>query len=354
MKRVGTIVVAVVLALTSVAAEAQPKGGEVQPDHLPLGTIYTGALVEGSFMVFEAGTNPDIPFSVIVPRFAKLRHKSTHHQEYGKGKDFICGAIEFTVDTSAAGDLSGEFGVTLGNAVVKIPISAVVKPVHKGLTKLLITETPFEKYSTGDGKHFKAWTDLVNDASLDVSYLQVTRGKLVLRDLDLSQFDCILLGGTGLIELQDSDIKRAREYAEGGGRVVVAANRFFVGTVEKANSVLDGYGIQIWDQESRDAQKSVTVQQSDLSPRLVKSGVKSASFSRVSPVTITDDKLGQLLVKAGRGGRPGDGFVGSAKAGKGEVVALGQSLWWNWIAKGQEAGADNAQLLRCLLVPQKD
>jgi hypothetical protein len=33
-----------------------------------------------------------------------------------------------------------------------------------------------------------------------------------------------------------------------------------------------------------------------------------------------------------------------AQAGEGEVVALGESLWWNWVGK-----ADNALLLRNLL-----
>jgi hypothetical protein len=46
--------------------------------------------------------------------------------------------------------------------------------------------------------------------------------------------------------------------------------------------------------------------------------------------------------------------VASAKAGKGEVVALGESLWWHWVTDKQAAGADNARLLRSLLVPPKE
>jgi hypothetical protein len=52
-------------------------------------------------------------------------------------------------------------------------------------------------------------------------------------------------------------------------------------------------------------------------------------------------------------GQPEDGFVASAKAGKGKVIALGQSLWWHWISEQQDAGTDNAKLLRLLLVAGK-
>jgi hypothetical protein len=354
MASVRIAIAVMVLALSGVSAMAQPKANEVQPDRLPLGTVYTGAIVEGSFLVFEAGTNADIPLAVTAPKFVTVRHKATHYQEFGPGNDFICGTVEFALDTSAAGDLSGEFSVTLGKAAAKVPISATVKPTKKGLTRLLIAETPFERYSTGQGEDFRAWTDLVKDASLDVNYLLVTRGKPVLRDLDLGMFDCVLLASTGLFDLQPADIKRVREFAEAGGRVVVSANAFFRGTVEKANAVLDGYGMQMQDEEAQGDLNDVTLEKGDFDPNLVKAGVKSAHFFRASPVAVTDDKAVRVLVKAIGVGKPGDGFVTLAKAGKGEVVALGESLWWNWIGERQAAGTDNARLLRWLLVPLKE
>jgi hypothetical protein len=353
MSRVRIAIAVLVLASPGVSAEAQPKANDVQPDHLPLGTVYTGAIVQGSFLVFEMGKNPDLPFSVTAPKFITVRHKAARHQEYGAGNDFICGSVEFTLDTSVAGELSGEFRVILGNAAVKVPISATVKPVKAGLPRLLIVETPFERYSTRHGEHFKAWTDLVKEASLDVNYLLTIPGKPVLGDLDLGKFDAVLLASTGLTELQAADVKRAREFAEAGGRVVVAANAFFRGTVEKANAVLDKYGIQIRDEEAHPGRNAVTVEKDDLDPSLVTAGVRSARFFRASPVAMTDARAGCVLVKAVGVGRPGDGFVAAAKAGKGEVIALGQSLWWNWITDEQAAGADNARLLRRLLVLRK-
>ncbi len=171
-----------VLALSAVPAVAQPKAGSAQPDRIPFGTVYTGATVEGSFQVYEAGDDADIPLTVNAPKFVKVRYTAKRSQQFGPGNNFIVGSVEFALDTSATSDLSGEFSVTLGAAAAKVPVSATVRPAKKGLTRLLVVETPFSRYSTGHGADFKAWTDLVADASLDVNYLLVTRGRPVLRD----------------------------------------------------------------------------------------------------------------------------------------------------------------------------
>src|SRR5437773_1815597 len=102
------------LALTALPASAQPKGGEVQPDRIDFGTVFTGTTVEASFLVFEAGTDPKIKFEVTAPKFLKVLSKSTHAQQFGPGNNFIGGSVEFILDTSAAAELSGEVTVTLG------------------------------------------------------------------------------------------------------------------------------------------------------------------------------------------------------------------------------------------------
>jgi hypothetical protein len=66
-------------------------------------------------------------------------------------------------------------------------------------------------------------------------------------------------------------------------------------------------------------------------------------------VAVTDGKVGRVLAKAAGVGQAGDGFVAVGKAGKGMVIAIGESLWWNWIGGSQ--AADNAKLLRWLLFP---
>jgi hypothetical protein len=345
---------ALLLTLSAGQALAQPKTGQAQPDRLDFGTVYLGSTVEASFLVYEAGTDASIKLEVTAPKFVKVLKKETEARMYGPGNNFVSGSVFLAIDTAAAGDLKGEIRVKLGGTTAKVPISAAVKPRRKGLVRLLVPESPWDRHSTKDGGMFRAWTDLVKGAPLDASYLLAENGKPVLRDLDLGKYDCVLLSGGALVFLTAKDVKRLRAFAEAGGKVVVAANAFMVGSVPKANEVVTPYGLQMGDEETRDrTKKDVTPKWPDLDGVLVENGVKSARFFRASPVAVTDWKAGRVLVKASGVGRPGDGFVAVAKAGKGQVVALGEALWWSWISGRRTEGADNAKLLRWLLVGRK-
>src|SRR5262249_12801429 len=200
------------------------------------------------------------------------------------------------------------------------------------------------------------WTDLVADAGWDVSYLAVTQGRPLFRDLDLSKFDVILLDAGGLVtEGNAEDLKRARAFAEGGGRLVLTANRFFSGSVDAANKVLDGYGLKMLNEEAPIGPQrfipAVVLDKKSFAPEVVKAGIKSARFHRFSPIVVSADKPARVLVKAVDVGGPKDGYVAVAKAGKGEVVALGASLWWLWGSESGARGTDNARLPRRLLTP---
>jgi hypothetical protein len=340
-------IVLLVLVVCAGGASAQPKSGQVQPDRIALGTVHTGATVEASFMVHERGDDKKIKFEVTPPKLVRVISKSIDKQEYGPGNDFVRGNVVFAIDTSAAGEVNGDVLVTLGQQSVKLPISAKVKPRRVGLFRLLVVKTPFDRFSTTDGHMFDAWTELVKGAAWDVSYLEITPGKPVLRDLDLSAFDCILLGPDGLFHLSPADLKRVREFAEAGGRVVVSANYFFRGTVKPANSVLAGYGLEMQDAESGFATGSISLGKGDFDPELVKAGITAAHFFRASPIVV--GKNGRVLAKAVGVGSPADGFVAMAPAGKGEVVAIGESLWCFWISQTRDPSGGNASLLRWLL-----
>jgi hypothetical protein len=82
---------------------------------------------------------------------------------------------------------------------------------------------------------------------------------------------------------------------------------------------------------------------------VVKAGVEAAHFFRASPVALAAGKGGRVLAKAVGVGNPEDGFVVMARAGKGEVIALGESLWCFWISPPQDPSGGNARLLRWLL-----
>jgi hypothetical protein len=338
-----------VLLLGGGGARGQPMSGQVQPDRIAFGNVHTGATVEASFVVFERGDDKRIKFEVTAPRGVRVIGKSIDTQEYGPGNKFVRGSVEIAIDTSAPGEVNGDVAIHFGQQTVKEPVSATVKPRRAGLLRLLVVETPFARYSTQDGRMFDAWSGLVKAAAWDVSYLVTTPGKAALRDLDLAPFDTILLGDSGLYYLTPADVKRVRAFAEGGGRVVVTANAFFRGTTEKANAVLAGYGIEVQDTESRTGQAKVSLGKDDLDPQLVKAGVATAHFFRASPVALTGGKGGRVLAKAVGVGNPEDGFAAMARAGKGEVIALGESLWWLWITPDRDPSGGNARLLRWLL-----
>jgi len=349
-----TTALVVVSSLFACPVSAQATRGEPQPDSLHIGTVYVGAIAEASLLVFEEGDYPGIPFDVTVPKFVKLRNKSAEIREHGgEQKHFVYGSLELAIDTSLPGQFSGDVTVTLGQVAARVPVSVTVQARRPGLRRILIAETPFAKWSTGNGKVFEAWTELVEDSPLDVNYLLVNRVKPVLRDLNLEDFDCVFLAPGALVFATAEDVKRTREYAEKGGRVIVAANAFAIDSVKQANGVLAGYGLEMRNEEGHGptGSSNVILDNEHVDAQLMQAGLKSLHFFRASPTAVTDQKKARVLVKAVGAGRPGDGFVVSAKAGKGEVIALGQSLWWNWISKQQAQGADNAKLLRWLLAP---
>jgi hypothetical protein len=343
--------VLLLILVINLPAFAQPKA-EVQPDQIAVGTVYSGGIVEASFMVMEPGKDPKIEFTVSAPKFVKVLHKTTHHQEFGARGDFICGSVYISIDTSATGEFKDDVVVTLGQSTVKVPVSATVKARRPELTRVLVANTPFTRYSTKDSSVFKEWTDLVKSAPMDVSYLAVESDKAVLRDLDLDKFDTILLGCEGICGLTPEDIKKARAFAESGGRVIVAANHFFHDTITPANKVLDGYGLQMRNEEANGKDNDVILEKEELRPEMVKAGIKSLHFFRASPIGTTDAG-GRVVVKAVGVGQESDGFVAIGRAGVGEVAAIGESLWWNWISAKNAGDTDNAKLLRWLIVPRK-
>jgi hypothetical protein len=332
--------------------------GRHGPDRLPLGTVSVGATVEASFLVYEKTDDPKkLSLTVEAPPFVTVLEKSVIDRDIFDGDDWVKGAgglVLIRIDTGKAGNFQGEVQVKLGTVTARVPVSVVVTPPEPAAVKMLVVESPFVAFATSDASVFKDWTDLVAEAKWDVSYLTVAQGKLVFRDLDLSRFDVVLLSPGGLLEGSADDVKRVRAFVEGGGRLVVAANRFYVGSVEAANKVVEGYGLKMLDAEAPNEHIEAILDRKAFGPEIIKAGIGSARFYRASSVAVTDAKRARILVKAAGVGGPEDGFVATAKAGKGEVVVLGQSLWWNWMSAEQARGTDNARLLRLLLTPSAE
>jgi hypothetical protein len=345
----------VVACALAASASAAPVAGQVQPDSLPFGTLHTDGVAEANFMIFAPPDDPNPKIKVDAPKFVKVLTTGTHAQTFGKNGAFTCVSVEVVIDTAKAGEFKGEIAVTVGDAVTKVPVSATVKAHKAGTPRLLVAGTPFERCSIDDGKTYKAWTDVVDTAGLDVSYLLLRAKKDALRDLDLSKFDGVLMTAGALVFQTDEDVKRVRAFAEKGGRVLVTADAFFVGSVKGANAVLKDSGLEILNEEPPGMAQPLTLKKADFAEVVGKAGVESATFFRASPIAV--QKGGRVLVNAPGYDKPGLGLAATAKVGKGEMTALGASLWWYWVSdgdkKGQANGSDNAKLLRYLLVPPR-
>jgi hypothetical protein len=328
-----------------------PLGGptaaaEVQPNALKFGSVRVGAAAEGSLRIFRDGEDASgLAIKVEPPAFVRVEDIQIGSQRFGANLRGYCD-IWLSVDTRRAGEYSGELLVEIGRQRVAVPVGVTVRPQMPHLTRLLVVATPFDRFSTGDSADFDPWRDLVSGAHLDVHYLEARPGTPVLREIDLAQFDIVLLGMEGLILLGDSDIRRLKQFTERGGRTILAANHFFVGTVGKANELLVPYGLRLTDTESTD-RPEFELGAAEIADDPMTQGVKALYFHRPSPVAVTDPQKGKVLVRAPA--YPGEGFVAVGRAGQGEVIALGESLWWNWIWQDKARGSGNQALLRNLL-----
>ena len=65
------------------------------------------------------------------------------------------------------------------------------------MTRVPVAETPFERFSTNDGRVFEAWKTIVEAGKLDPSYFEVKRGAPVLSDIRTADYAVIFLSGAG-------------------------------------------------------------------------------------------------------------------------------------------------------------
>lgn len=335
-----------ILVASIAVATLRAAGGEVQPDELKFGTVRLGGTVEGSVRIFRDSPDADgLTLRLEQPPFVRIKEMALGSHTYGAvNRGFLDLVIE--LDTAHAGEHAGAILVTVGGQKVKVPVAATVRPAADGGTRVLVAETPFQRFSTNDARIFTTWLNLVKEADLDVDYLNVDRGTPVLRELDLDGFDVVLLGQDGVFWLRDRDVARLRRFVERGGRVVVTADAFFRGTVAKANELLGPAGLAMKDVESQES-REVNLGPGAITEHPLTAGVPALAFFRPSPVEVTDREKGTILAAAPP--FPGSGFVALGRSGEGEVVALGQSLWWSWLDRDPLQGSANAVLLRNLL-----
>lgn len=347
------------LLLLPPAAARAASDGTAQPNRMPFGTVHVHSTVQANarftFKEPSGRLQVDIPDFVTVREVRPLKPSDT--PDGTPGYD-----VFFELKTDRPGERSGTLEVRLGDQAAKMPVTASVRPNQPGLTRVLVTSSPFDRYASADAAVYQPILELAKSGTLDLNYFDPVAGQSVLPEAEKlsTYFDVVLLVETGLLAARDEDVTRLRRFVDDGGRLVVAGNHFFQGTVAKANEILKPYGMRIVDTEPRVslglpgrpglAQRSTLVELVEQEDEPLTAGIRKLRFFRPSPVLVTDKDRAKVLVDT-----PyylDDGFVGVWR-GKGEVVALGQSLWWNWIGGEEGKGVDNARLMQNLLTREK-
>lgn len=349
----------------------QPVKWRLQPDSIPLGTVLQGSRVEMSVGCISDIRTPAPPSWVaqlpqkvqgwVAAGIGRIRAVHTKHAWSIKvdAPDYVCvdmarvvyhpvhGAfptINLHLVSDQPGNHDGKLTVRLarrGYAPTTMTIPVRVKvlatpPRWRGL----LTETPFERYSTGDGRTFEPLAGISTRLAEQGVRLDF------LHDLPkaLDGWNVILVGGTTLVRLDAKGVIRLQQFVAGGGRLVVCADAFFVGSNSKADDLLNRYGLRM---DTKDT--FFGVRSSRPVADLLTAGVTELTFQRPVCVWLTDPRQAKLIATMIEDEQCG--FIAvSRAAGRGEVIVLAQSLWWNWVRSELGVG-DNARMLENLLAP---
>lgn len=249
MFRLGVFVSVWFLFVGTGSLLAQVRPAPAQAPSLPLGTVYVGSIVEATLTLRQETTEADPKLEVTAPPFVQVLKQETFLENRGK-KRFVRGVLTLAVDTSKPSQWGATLGVTLAKNRTQIPISVSVQAPRQGLTRVLVVESPFQAGATNTAPDFPSWTTFVQKNSLNVSYLMLDANRPVLRDLDLSYFDFVILTADAAASAQEIDWHRLMQFAEHGGRVTMESPPFCKEFNAFANLLLGQVGLQACDNDS--------------------------------------------------------------------------------------------------------
>jgi len=317
---------------------------KVQPDRLTLGTVQVGATLEASVRFFmHIDKLSGVTSQVASPEFIKVTGTEVGTKSRGHAGTLRYFDVFISIDTSQPGSFSGAVVVEFGTHRSELPVTVKVIDKEPAARHVLIVSSPFTGTSTDDAAHYTSFLEVVRSSKLDVNYTRYLPRQL-------SSFDVILLTGRALAVLDDMRVQSLNKYIRGGGRVIVAANAFFLGSVTRANELLEGHGLIL---ENRDIHSTAKKPQdrSRFESKLVTrdkltADVSLLKFRRASPIKVITPSMAKILVHSPFS--ESEGTIAVSRPGEGEIVVLSQSIWWLWAGRG----GDNAQMLRNLFVVQ--
>lgn len=252
------------------------------------------------------------------------------------------------VDTSTAGLVESHITISWEDEVLRLPVRYNVRGDAEGRRRILIVQTPFNGRRLKEGENLDAWHALAATADFDVEYLDTTGdGGAALGRKVLAPFETILLATDAIELINAPEISESLlNFVEDGGILIIAANAYLGGSVDRTNEFVTAYGLEL--QYKQLPETNVHVLASNENSRL--SGVKTLYFQRASPIRITDPAKARIIVPVD--GLPDHAFVASARTGNGEIIVIGESQWWIWLGGAGKSPNDNARLLKNLLTPE--
>jgi hypothetical protein len=346
-------------------------GWKLQPDSLPLGTVLQGSRTEISLGMLSDLKAPSPPGWVgNVPQFAeKPILRALHFKESMRAKRSLRikvevpgflrldrAAVEYhsthgafpVVELRLAADTPGDFegvvtirlaGREWGTATLNVParVTVVATPVR---WRVLMTQTPFDRYSTEHGSDFEALAGITS--RLAAQGIQID----FLRQLpaSLAKWNVVLLGEDAMAGLTGRSMTRLNQFLSAGGRLILTADAFYGDTDLKANQFMAPHGLMM---DTKDA--GGNLQTTNLVPDRFTAGISLLGFFRPARIWVTDPDRARLLAMFEAD--QNSGFLAVSRApGRGEIVVLSQSLWWMWIqSDAGRGGIENARLLENLL-----
>lgn len=332
--------------------EGDDRSGIRHIDRIDFGPLHVGAIAEARpGFEFVGARDPGLALKIDVPRFARVKDVRVARRDESQGGGVAC-MVTLALDTSSAGKLSGPLKVRLGSQEASVPVAASVKAPEAGRPKILLISRGFRTGSVR-ADYYRPWFDLVEDAGLDVSYMEtdsvpVQQNPDVLPEA-LKRFDVILLANGGVSGLNSNSSQMLVRLAESGKRLIVTATPAEEGAVLHANPILEPLGMHM-DESDVDfgfdpARGIVRVESARLRTDPLLDGIRRLAALRPAAIEIRDPDKAKMLAYF-----PGDqgGFVAVARHGNGEIVAIGMVDLADWTGEGGR-NSDNVRFLRNLL-----
>ena len=343
----------VLLQAIRLVAEDSTNVGDIRrmPDAVLLGEFQRESIVEAAvgFTAPDAVVQLQTP-SIDLPPFLRLIRQTAAAEDQG-----IRFAVRFALDTSRTGTFRGPIRFRSGLVVSEIPVEAVVIAEDPSKPRVLILDTPWTPVGFDDGALIRPWLDVVRQSGANVDYRWLREVGNYEPLPPLARHDTVLVSGDSLSSFSTAEIEQLLGFARDGGRLLVFANRFFVGSVQAANRLTSTTGMRWRDVEPTRPIGPDTppmerwtfhCEGTDVLLHPLTEGIRSVHAVRPSPIQISGTNALPLVKLTGQ---TNAALAAISPLGKGDIVGVGLTLWAAWPLEEQARKADSARFLANLL-----